>query len=61
MKKPKELQKKAKINPERKKEQIFTTFRRTFDHLNNIYKPHLTVKGTEQLESIENEKSFEYL
>jgi len=43
MKKPKELQKKAKVNPESKKEQIYATFRRTFDQLNNKYEPTYSV------------------
>ncbi|MBY9021248.1 MAG: hypothetical protein KGD67_09330 [Candidatus Lokiarchaeota archaeon] len=43
MKKPKELQKKAKINPESKKEQIYATFRKMFDKLNNIYEPYYSV------------------
>ena len=44
MKKPKELQKKAKINPNRKKEQIYATFRRTFDQLNIKYDPYYSVE-----------------
>jgi len=43
MKKPKEFQKKAKINPEKRKDQIFATFRRTFDQLNNTYEPVYSV------------------
>jgi len=44
MKKPKELQKKAKINPDRKKEQIFATFKRTFDLLNSRFEPNYSVE-----------------
>ncbi|GAH75303.1 unnamed protein product, partial [marine sediment metagenome] len=44
MKKPKELQKRAKINPERKKEQIYATFRRIFDLLNNRFEPNYSVE-----------------
>ena len=44
MKKPKELQKKGKINPEKRKDQISATFRRTFDQLTNKYEPYYSVE-----------------
>ena len=44
MKKPKELQKKARINPNRKKEQIYATFKKTFDQLNIKYDPYYSVE-----------------
>lgn len=43
MKKHKKLQKRAKTNPESKKEQIYATFRRTFDQLNNRFEPFYSV------------------
>jgi len=43
MKKPKELQKKGKIKPEKRKDQIFATFRRIFDLFNNRFEPYFSV------------------